>query len=491
MSLAKKTSGAASAEPRHFDAGGELLLLRPEALEQPWPPFCAPVDPECPGYQRDGALAIVQIDGPLDQRGSRWGYWDGYDTLVKRTCAALQDPAVSAVALRINSPGGVVAGCFEMADLLLKAKVAAGKKLLAIVDECAASAAYAIACVADEILLPPSGLVGSVGVIAAYANYSGALKEAGVRVVVLTSGKQKADGSPYRPWSDEAVARMQADVDYLAGLFCARVATARGMTPEDVRALEAGCFRGQAAVDAHLADRVMPTADALAYAHALAKQASAASNPVFAVTRTAAQGTNPMKLLALALGLSEDATESEILAAIHAMKANVTELLALCGKTSMPEAIGAVRGLVATKASHDQLVASLEADKETARKAAVESIFSMAVQTGKRTATEIEAARASMKAGTLVLDTDDKVAAYKAEIEASPARYPGRPAASGQGSDSLKQPVEGALVGKNWEDMKPMERDALYRQNQAAYNALKTDWEQRGRPTSAKPGAKR
>lgn len=462
-------------DPRPFHAGGDLLLLEPSALEKVWPPFCEPEDDddevECL-YDVDGSLAIIEISGPLDQRSDWWRWWDGYDAIAKRTCAALNDDSIDVVMLRLDSPGGVVAGCFEACDQILAAKAASGKKVVAVVDEMACSAGYALATVADEILLPPSGIVGSVGVIATYLNVADALKENGVRVAVLSSGKFKADGSPYRPWSDEALARMRADLDYLAGLFFDRVARARRMTVQAVQALEAGCFRGQAAVAAGLADRMLPTAEAYAYAKGLADAARPQRPALFSLSARSSAASpkgHLMKSIALAFGLAEDAGEAEILAATVKLKGASEELCAVTGKATTAEALGAVRGLVQTKAAYDELLKQQTEAAARAREAAIDAIWAEAVATGKRTPAQVEAARASRKAGTLVLDTDDKIAAYRAEIEASPAALPASVGASTQTSQ----------VAKAWEEMSTADKHRLRNDNPEAYKALKEDHDRR------------
>lgn len=460
-----------------FDAGGELLLLAPSALDQVWPPFCAPVEEDERPYEREGALAIVEVDGPLDQRGAGW-WWQGYDTVARDVCAALADPQVGAVALRIDSPGGDVAGCFEACDLIAKAKAAAGKKIVCLVDECACSAAYALASVADEILLPPSAEVGSVGVVLTYLNRREAMEKEGYRVAVLTSGKDKALGSSLRPWSDEALGKLQGTVDYLAGLFFDLVSKNRRMTTDAVKALEASTFRGQAAVAAGLADRIMPTADALTYARTVAEQARAAGRglrPLFPVRASAASPPGHlMKSVALTLGLSEEASEAEILAAIVKQKGASDELLALTGKATQAEAVGAVRGLVETAKAYDVLVTQRATEQKAAREAAVETIFASAVASGRRTPAQVEAAKKSIEAKTLVLDTDEKVAAYRAEIEASPVVLPPAPAAGGP-----RPSGDGPLVGKPWEEMSRGEKHRLMNDNPAAYKAMKADAERR------------
>ena len=154
--------------PRPFHAGSDMLLIEPSALEKVWPPFCEPEDEDGEDgclYKRDGSLAIIEISGPLDQRSDCWRWWDGYDAIAKRTCAALNDASVDVVLLRIDSPGGVVAGCYEACDQILAAKAASGKQIVTLADEMALSGGYAVAAVGDEILLSPSAEVGSVGVV--------------------------------------------------------------------------------------------------------------------------------------------------------------------------------------------------------------------------------------------------------------------------------------------------------------------------------------
>lgn len=461
MTLSSCQAAAAPCEARAFDAGGDLLLLLPAALNRRWPPFVSEPEPgDRPRYQRTGALGIVEINGPLDQRGSHgyWSYWDGYEAIAARICAALLDPQVGCVVLRINSPGGVVAGCFEAVATILRAKAEAGKPIHVIVDEMACSAAYALACVADRIALPATGEVGSVGVVATYYNWLDELKQSGVRVAVLTSGEQKADGSPLVPWDKAMLARLQAEVDELAGLFFALVARARKASPEAIQALQAATFRGQAAVEAGLADAVQSPAEALDVAAA----AALARRNALLTTARAEKDRLTMKSIALALGLPEEASEADLLAATVKLKGASDELCAVTGKSSPAEALGAVRGLVQTKAAYDQLVAHQAEQQKAAREAAVETIWKDAVASGKRTPAQVEAARASRTAGTLVLDTDEKIAAYQAEIEASPSALP----------SSSKPASGGPLVGKPWGEMKPAERAKLRRENPQAAAAL-------------------
>lgn len=118
--------------------------------------------------------------------------------------------------------------------------------------------------------------VGSIGVIALHADQSGKDAQEGVRYTAVFAGARKNDRNPHAPPSDEALATLQAEVDRVYGLFVAAVAQHRGLTPERVRATEAGLFFGQDAVAAGLADGLATREDALAQLTATLAAASPA-----------------------------------------------------------------------------------------------------------------------------------------------------------------------------------------------------------------------
>ena len=136
------------------------------------------------------------------------------------------------------------------------AVVASKKRCVAYSDEMAFSGAYAVACVADEIVVPETGCVGSVGVIASMVSRSKKNTMDGFDVRVIQNGAEKADGHPDLPIDPEAVAREQRSVDQLASIFHRWVGERRGMTSDAVASLEAGVRMGGDAVAARLADRV-------------------------------------------------------------------------------------------------------------------------------------------------------------------------------------------------------------------------------------------
>lgn len=209
-------------------------------------------------YSAVHGVALLPVVGTLSQYTTENSI--GYDKVKSMFVAALTDPHVKAIAFVIDSGGGDVAGCFDLADFIYSYRGA--KPLLAICSEHAYSAAYAIASACEQVTVPRTGGVGSVGVIAAHTDISGSLEKKGVSVTLIHYGNRKADGTESRPLGHDAHARMQADVDAMGELFVQTVARNRGMSPEAVKATQAGTFMGQAGVDAGFADAVMSADDA-------------------------------------------------------------------------------------------------------------------------------------------------------------------------------------------------------------------------------------
>jgi ClpP class serine protease len=203
-----------------------------------------------PNQDIDG-VQVVHIRGPLEHHISPHG--DSYEALRLRFGDALKAKP-KAVVLRIDSPGGLVSGLNQAVYDMRRAAKNEGVPVYAYVDELCASAAYALACVAEEIVIPPSGIAGSVGVISTMCDQTAANEQAGLRYVTLTSGARKADGHVNVPISEDAIKAEQARVDDLAGQFFRIVKTARGI---DAKPLEANIYMGMYAVEAGLADVVM------------------------------------------------------------------------------------------------------------------------------------------------------------------------------------------------------------------------------------------
>ena len=105
-----------------------------------------------------GSTAVIPVTGTLVNRfAGAWGSMTGYDYIRMAFDAANADPAISGIAFDVNSPGGQVHGCFELADHIVATKA---KPLTAVVNASAYSAAYALSSTADRIVVTPSGGAG-------------------------------------------------------------------------------------------------------------------------------------------------------------------------------------------------------------------------------------------------------------------------------------------------------------------------------------------
>ncbi|NWA24048.1 S49 family peptidase [Pseudomonas gingeri] len=213
---------------------------------------------EARAYEVVQGVAIIPVTGTLVQKlGTLHPYsgMTGYDGLRACLSMALDDRKVKAIVLDIDSPGGEVAGCFDLADSIFKAR---GKKpIWAILTESAYSAAYALASACDYIVVPRTGGTGSVGVICMHVDMSKALGAAGVNVTLIHYGDRKADGADSQPLSKEALASYQSDVDAMGELFVKTVARNRGLSVKTVRGTQAITFLGAAGVEIGFADAVM------------------------------------------------------------------------------------------------------------------------------------------------------------------------------------------------------------------------------------------
>ncbi len=243
-----------------FRANGEVLAIDDSLIAGP----DARQAREDVGYEICEGIAVIPVTGTLVAKlGSIYPYsgMTGYDGIRATLYNALADEKVRAIAFDMESPGGEVAGCFDLVDAIYRAR--GPKPMWSILTEHAYSACYALASATDRIIVPRTGGVGSVGVIAACVDMSQALDKAGIRVELITYGARKADGSEVRPLSKEARARFQADVDKMGALFVDTVARNRKLKADAVKDTEAATFMGQDGVDVGFADAVMAPDEAL------------------------------------------------------------------------------------------------------------------------------------------------------------------------------------------------------------------------------------
>lgn len=206
---------------------------------------------------RSGAVAVIPVQGVIAHRmGSMSEISGGVST--ERISAMLKqavaDPNVGSILLDVNSPGGTVAGVTELAADIRAA--AARKPVTAQVNALAASAAYWAISGATEIVVTPSGEVGSIGVITSHLDTSEADAKDGVKRTVISAGKYKAEGAG--ALTEEAQAAIQARVNDFYATMTTDIAKGRGVPVAEVRGGfgEGRVVGAKEAVRMKMADRV-------------------------------------------------------------------------------------------------------------------------------------------------------------------------------------------------------------------------------------------
>ncbi len=176
----------------------------------------------------------------------------------------LEKSKAAAVIVHINSPGGTTAGSEQLYDALVRLK--AKKPLVVVVEGLAASGGYITAIAADHIVAQQSSLVGSIGVLFQFPNFTELLKTVGVKVEEVKSSPLKAAPNGFEPTSPEARAALDALVKDSYAWFRGLVKERRGMDDALLEKVADGrVFTGRQAVDLKLIDQLGDEKAAIAW----------------------------------------------------------------------------------------------------------------------------------------------------------------------------------------------------------------------------------
>ena len=218
--------------------------------------------PPAPG--RAGGWPSFWSTGPSSTGKSQnlpfdFGDFAGSETLVAALEECQRDATVSAVVLRVNSPGGSAFASDVVARALIRLR-AAGKPVVVSMGDLAASGGYYIAAPADVVYAEPSTVTGSIGVFGFKVDTGDLMNLLGVNVETNRRGAHADYLSSARPWT-EAETRMVTDkIRHIYGLFLDTVATgrrSRGLTVARVDELGRGqVWTGALAASLGLVDRL-------------------------------------------------------------------------------------------------------------------------------------------------------------------------------------------------------------------------------------------
>lgn len=315
-------------------------------------------------YNVSNGILTVPVRGVLKNRFPFQfrGYATGYEYISEAMKRGMADPNVTGIVLHVDSPGGAVAGLFDLADKLHAMR--GQKPIKAIAADTAASAAYCIASCADSIAVTRTGEVGSIGVIGVHREMSKRLEAEGITVTFIRSKPFKGEGGSLEPLRKETLGRMQAEVDALHDEFVAIVARNRSMEVASVNETNALTFMGEKGVEAGLADEVAAYDDAfLAF--------SASQSPYQGASTMADQPKADMIALAdhtTAIDAAKESAKAEgVSEGAAAERARINAILASdAGKARPLAALNAALKLDADAATVTAFLAELPEEKPAA-----------------------------------------------------------------------------------------------------------------------------
>jgi len=199
------------------------------------------------------AIARVKIDGLIRSDQTR-----------VEALERLEKSSAAAVIVHINSPGGTTAGSEQLYDALVRLK--AKKPLVVVVEGLAASGGYIAALASDQIIAQQSSLVGSIGVLFQYPNFTELMKTVGVKVEEVKSSPLKAAPNGFEPTSPEARAALDALVKDSYAWFRGLVKDRRNMDDATLQTVADGrVFTGRQAVGLKLIDQLGDEKTAVAW----------------------------------------------------------------------------------------------------------------------------------------------------------------------------------------------------------------------------------
>jgi protease-4 len=230
----------------------------------------ATVPPEVCPFVTD-KIAVVGVDGLImnSRNDGLFGRGENPVSLfVEEIDKAQKDSNVKALVLRINSPGGGVTATDLMYRRLAEFKKERKVPVVAMIEDVGASGGYYLACGADAIIVAPTSVTGSIGVIVQTFSLAGTLAKLGIEAKAITSGPRKDMASPFKALDPEDEKILQGIVTEFYERFLEIVATGRPALGKDgVKALADGrVYTGTQAVAKGLADATGDMSDALALA---------------------------------------------------------------------------------------------------------------------------------------------------------------------------------------------------------------------------------
>lgn len=255
------------------DIRGELAVKLPLTADPG--PMVATVVQASQGANPAPRIALIDVDGLILNQNLEGMMGSGENPVSafrEKLTGISRDPAVSAVVLRINSPGGAVTACDIMADELARFRAATRKPVVACLMDVATSGGYYLALGADRIVTHPTSMTGGIGVIFNHFNLQDAMAQLNIMPAPVKAGDQIDMGSVTQPLDPKTRELLQEMAEGFRQRFADRVTRHRpGLTAADQRAFADGrVVSASKALSLHLVDRLGYIHDAIQDAERLA-----------------------------------------------------------------------------------------------------------------------------------------------------------------------------------------------------------------------------
>lgn len=208
------------------------------------------------GGEISDKIVIVQVKGAISSSGSGSpleGTGASSLKILETLKEAEKDSSVKAIVLEIDSPGGSVLPSKEVMEKVKEIE----KPVVAWIRSTGASGAYWIASSSDYIIADELSIVGSIGVVSSYLDYSGLLEEYNVNYNRLVTGEFKDTRSPFKELTEKENKLLMSKLNQIHNYFVESVAENRNMSSKEVSKLATGeFFLGQEAIKYGLIDEL-------------------------------------------------------------------------------------------------------------------------------------------------------------------------------------------------------------------------------------------
>ncbi len=201
-------------------------------------------------------VPVIRLSGAIGSAAPLRGSGLNLAGVEKPLARAFSVKSAPVVAIVINSPGGAAVQSHLIHRRIRALAEEKQKRVLVFIEDVGASGGYMIAAAGDEIIVDPSSIVGSIGVVSAGFGFQEALGKLGVERRVYTAGSAKARLDPFRPEQPEDVARLKAMQEEVHAAFIALVKARRPGLADDPELFTGAFWAGIRAVELGLADGV-------------------------------------------------------------------------------------------------------------------------------------------------------------------------------------------------------------------------------------------